>query len=299
MYKVNLANTKPKRKEKRMKAKVIVDSTFNLEPDFIVENDIDVIPLNVIIDGTTYQDGIDIQFDEVMKAFDEGSKVSTSQPSPGLFIEYFEKAKTEGATDVLCMTISSTLSGTYQSAFLAKQEVEGINIHLVDTLSTAIGAEILALIAIKHLKENMAIADIVAKIDQIKHQSGIFMNMENLTSLRKSGRISRIKATIGNLLRVKPVIEFFNGKVEINSKFRTDAHVAEWITNRIKQAFDGVTSKLHIFVAYVRDPERIEKVLDLLKATFPKLNIKVRNGITPVIAVNLGYGGFGVAWSYE
>jgi DegV family protein with EDD domain len=282
-----------------MKIKLMVDSTFKLEESFVLENKIDVIPLNVIIDGNTYRDGIDISFDEVMEAANDGKKVSTSQPSPALFQQHFEKLRDEGVTDIICMTISSTLSGTFQAANIAKNEVEGVNIHLIDTLSASLGSEILARITVEEIKKETPLEDIVEKINRVKANSGILMSMENLNALKKSGRINKIKATIGNLLRVKPIIEYLNGKVNINSKLRTEKQVAEWIVEKMKSVLDGIQTTIHIFVAYVQSIERLNHVLIKLKEAFPNINIVMRDGITPVVAINLGYGGLGVAWCYE
>ena len=282
-----------------MKTKIIVDSTFNLEENFIKDNNIEVIPLNVLIDGQTYQDSVDISFDEVMEAAYSGKGVTTSQPSPMLFQQYFERLRDEGATDIICLTLSSTLSGTFQAANIAKNEVNGVNIHLIDTLSASLGSEILANILVDELKAGTDTETAVEKINTIKHNSGILLNMENLTSLRKSGRIHRIKATIGNLLRVKPIIEYFQGKVSINSKFRTEKQVVEWIIEKMKSLLDGINTKIHISIAYVHSKERIKLLLQKVKEAFPNIAIKVRDGITPVIAINIGYGGIGVAWCFE
>lgn len=282
-----------------MNVRIIVDSTFNLEKKFIEENNIKVIPLNVIIDGQSYRDGVDIGFMEVLEKADQGSSVSTSQPSPMLFEEYFNELKSDGATDIICMTLSSTLSGTYQAANIGKEELSGVNLHIIDTLSTAIGAETFVQILVNDLKSGMSVNDAVNKIETIKHNGGILMSMDNLTALRKSGRITRIKATLGNLLRVKPVIEFLNGKVTINSKARTEKAVAEIIVEKMKELLSGVKGKIHISIAYVQFIEKITHVLRRVEDEFPNVLIKVRDGITPVIAINLGFGGFGISWCYE
>ena len=282
-----------------MNIRILVDSTFNLEKDFVLENNISVIPLNVIIDGKSYRDGVDIRFIEVLYAVEKGSKVSTSQPSPNVFLEFFENLKNEGATDIVCLTISSTLSGTYQAANIAKQDIEGVNIHIIDTLSTAIGAETITEIFVRYLNEGDSLDTAIEKITEVTHNSGILMSMDNLNSLQKSGRITRIKATIGNLLRVKPIIEFFNGDVNINSKMRTEKQVAEGIVDKMKDFFEGVDTKIHISVAYVHFKDRITQVLKRIQEEFPNVKVKVRDGITPVIAINLGYGGFGVSFSFE
>src|SRR5690606_25782340 len=115
-----------KNREGHMKVKLLVDSTFNLSKEYIEENNIEVIPLNVIIDGKAYLDQIEINIDDVMIAVEEGKKVTTSQPTPHSFITYFSKIKEQGYSDIICMTLSSTLSGTYQAANIAKSEVDGV-----------------------------------------------------------------------------------------------------------------------------------------------------------------------------
>lgn len=279
-----------------MSLKIVTDSTFNLDQDFIEENDIHVVPLNVIVDNKNYLDGT-ISIDDVITALEEGKKVSTSQPSPSTFEKLFNDLKSEGYKDVLCLTLSSTLSGTYQSAMIAKNEVEGINIVVFDTLSAAMGAEIFAQIAVR--EKEKPIEEIVSKLEVIRNNSGLLFNMQNLNVLKSSGRISKIKATIGNLLRVKPIIEYFDGKVNINSKFRTDSQVFKWITQKMKAIFEKVNTKVHIIVAHIKAEERVEKLLNFLKESFPKIPIKLKSSISPVIAINVGYGGIGVAWSYE
>ncbi|MFA7011146.1 MAG: DegV family protein, partial [Bacilli bacterium] len=215
-----------------MNLRIVVDSTFNLDSRFIEENRITVVPLNVIINGESFRDDVDVSIDDVMNALQSGKKVSSSQPSPATYVEVIETLKEEGATDILCLTISSTLSGTYQSAIIAQQEVEGVNFHVVDTLSTSVGAEIIAELTVEKVKENYSIEQLIHYIEHIKKNSGILMNFENLNTLKMSGRITKIKAAIGNLIKVKPIIEYINGKVLILNKLRTEKNVVAYIVER-------------------------------------------------------------------
>ena len=217
-----------------MNLKIVADSTFNLDNKFIEENNITVVPLNVIINGEYFRDDIDVSITDVTNALKSGKKVSSSQPSPIKYVEVFETLKKEGATDILCLTISSTLSGTYQSAKIAEREVEGVNIYVVDTLSTSVGAEIIAELVVEKAKENYSIEQLIQYIEHIKKNSGILMNLENLNTLKLSGRITKIKAAIGNLIKVKPIIEYINGKVLIFNKMRTEKNVISYIVERIK-----------------------------------------------------------------
>lgn len=280
-----------------MNLKIVVDSTFNMDDKFIEENKITVVPLNVIINGDSFRDDIDVSIDDVMNALQSGKKVSSSQPSPATYVEVFENLKAQGATDILCLTISSTLSGTYQSAMIASQEVEGI--HVVDTLSTSVGAEIITELVVEKVKENYSIEQLLQYIEVIKKNSGILMNFENLNTLKLSGRITKIKAAIGNLIKVKPIIEYINGKVLILNKLRTEKNVVSYIVERIKSEISSTTKKVLIYISHANAIERVERVAEALKIGIDNAVIKISRQISPVIAINLGYGGIGVAWCYE
>lgn len=280
-----------------MNLKIVVDSTFNMDDKFIEENKITVVPLNVIINGDSFRDDIDVSIDDVMNALQSGKKVSSSQPSPATYVEVFENLKAQGATDILCLTISSTLSGTYQSAMIASQEVEGI--HVVDTLSTSVGAEIITELVVEKVKENYSIEQLLQYIEEIKKNSGILMNFENLNTLKLSGRITKIKAAIGNLIKVKPIIEYINGKVLILNKLRTEKNVVSYIVERIKSEISSTTKKVLIYISHANAIERVERVAEALKIGIDNAVIKISRQISPVIAINLGYGGIGVAWCYE
>lgn len=280
-----------------MKIKIIADSTASLDPSYVEEHNIEVIPLNVIIDGVTYLDDIDITLEEVMDKLYSGSKVSSSQPSPEKFVRAFTAAKESGYTDVLCFTISSTLSGTYNSANLAKNEVEGINIHIIDTLSSAMGSEVIIHEALSYLKDH-TVAEVIEYVEKLKENAVILMNMENLTAMKLSGRITRIKAAIGNLIRVKPIIEYIQGKLYVITKFRTENAVFEYILNRLEAEASKIKNRLIVYLAHVRSSERIMKLKELIESKFENIKVHLSRQISPVVAINIGYGGYGISWSH-
>lgn len=281
------------------KTRIVVDSTFNLDHEYAKSNEITIIPLNVIIDHESFQDQVNIDLHEVMSAIDEGKKVTTSQPSPSLFTDAFIRLKEEGATDIICLTISSTLSGTYQAANLAAHDISGVNIHIIDSLTTSIGGEILTKILVNDLNEGMDPLEVVQKINKVRHQGAILMNFNDLKHLVKSGRMSRLKATIGNLLRVKPIIECLDGNVDVIEKKRTEKSVLVYIINRIKDDFAKVKSKAYIYVGHVRESEKITRLTQIIQDSFDHIKVVFGREISPVVAINLGYSGFGVAFYYE
>lgn len=284
------------------KIRIVVDSTFNLDQEVIEKYDITVIPLNVIIDGKSYQDKIDISLSEVMQAVEDGKKVSTSQPAPTLYKDAFDKLVSEGATDIISLSISSTLSGTFQSVNIAAMDFTGAKLHMVDTLTTSVGAEAMALYAIELMEEGKTAQEIVDSLMVIRHQGGILMNFEDLNVLVKSGRMSRAKALIGNLLRVKPIIQCFDGVVEVIAKKRTESAVLEYIEEHIleflKEEIKKANKKIKVLIGHVRTGERMNRIMSFFKEKLDFIEIPESKEITPVIAINLGYSGFGIAWYY-
>ncbi|MGD9886555.1 MAG: DegV family protein [Bacilli bacterium] len=282
-----------------MKNRIVVDSTFRLSPEYVSEHNLEVVPLNVIIDNKTYTDEVDIDLGAVLRAIDESHKVSTSQPSPDAFVKAFNKMAEEGATDILCITIASTLSGTFNSAQLASKEIFKVNIHLFDSLSTSIGGEMLVKILVEQVELGKTIPEAIDYCLPFRANSVILMAMENLDAIRKSGRLSRIKATIGNLLRVKPVIEFIHGKNHVNNKFRTEKAIVDFIIERIKVDLKNVKNRFIIAISHVQALEKIEKIKKTIETEIKGIDIHLSLETSPVVAINLGYGGFGIGWCHD
>lgn len=282
-----------------MKIKIVVDSTFGLSKEFALEHRITVIPLNVLVNGNTYQDEIEISLSQVIEHVSSGTRVTTSQPSPVLYHEIFSKLIADGATDVLCFTISSTLSGTYQAANIGKEEIKDGNVHVIDTLTCSIGAEIILKRALTYLEEGCTILELLDKIEILKEHSTIFLNMENLNAVKLSGRVTRVKAAIGNLLRVKPILEYIGGKLTILSKFRTEGHVFAYIVERLKKEIDETNKKFIVVVSYVRDIERANRLKQYMNKHLSDVEVQFGFEASSVVAINIGYGGIGIAWTYE
>jgi DegV family protein with EDD domain len=263
----------------------IVDSTFCLSEEFVKAQDIYVVPLNIIIGDQTYRDNIDITLYEVMDASIAGKKVTTSQPSPLLYHEAIESLLNKGYEEVICMTISSTLSGTYQSAVLGAEEfIDKGNVFVHDSLTTTAEAELLLNIAY---------------LTEAKKNSGILMSLKDLDSLFRGGRLSKIKTIIGNLLHIKPIVEYWQGKTSLIDKKRTDAKVYEYFVDYLVQKAEGLKGKLRVFVTHINAIERAEALKQAILNVFPEAFVKVVNEVTPVLAIHVSYGGVAMGWVVE
>lgn len=281
--------------------RIIADSTFGLTEQEIKKRNITIIPLNVIIDGVSYKDEVEIYIDEVLENVKNGVKVGSSQPAPELFEEAFLRLKEEGATDILCFTLSSTLSGTYQAANIGKMEIDNVNIHVIDTLSASIGSLLIYDLAMEDLDSGMGIAEMKKHVELLTRNSTVVLNMENLNALKISGRISRIRAAIGNLIKVKPMLEYKEGILEVTNKYRTESAVHAAIVEKIIEDSKKKTKRMIIYLGHVYNREGIKKLQKLIEGAkeLKDVTIKFFDKMTAVIAINIGFGGIGLSWVYE
>ena len=271
--------------------KIVVDSSSDYTKDELKELNLKMVPLEVSIGGKHYYDGVDLDKDtfyELLISSQEFPK--TSQPSPNEFLEVFEKAKADG-DEVICILLSSCLSGTYQSALLAKQMSEYENIYIVDTLSATIGIRVLVNHAVKLLKEGKSAKEIAEKINSIKDRLRILAGVDTLEYLCKGGRVSKTAAAIGGIVNIKPVITVTKeGKVDVVAKKRGTLKALSYLEDTINSY--NIDDDYDIFSVYTYGEENTAKLEERLS------NIKItdRIQIGPTIGAHVGPGAFGIVF---
>ncbi|MEG1312254.1 MAG: DegV family protein [Romboutsia sp.] len=214
--------------------KIICDSLTDIPTELIEKYDIDIVPLSVIFNDKEYIDGIDITKDEFYKMLrDNESLPKTSQVTYMSFKKVFEKYIKENKS-VLYIGGSSNLSGTYQSAVMAKNDIEG-EIYTFDSLSASIGGACIVLSAAKLVKEDKDINEILSHLEKLRNSISVFFTVDTLEYLQKGGRISLAKATIGNMLSIKPVISLEDGLVKPLAQARGKKQVIGKIVDLIKE----------------------------------------------------------------
>ena len=197
--------------------RIIVDSTADLNPD--VKSRLTVVPLTIHFGEEQYVDGVTITHKEFYEKLIECDTLpTTSQATPFDFAEYFEKAVAAGE-DVVAITVSSKLSGTFQSAMIAAEEFPG-RVHVVDSRSVAIGSGILAQYALTLADRGMDAASIAENLMAERKNIHVIALLDTLEYLKKGGRISKTVAFAGNLLSIKPVVCLDGGEVKILGKAR-------------------------------------------------------------------------------
>jgi DegV family protein with EDD domain len=194
-----------------MKLYIVTDSTADIPKELASELDIHVVPLKVHIEDTTYLDGVTLTTGQFYEKLEKADKLPrTSQPSPVDFVETYESLVKEGEeAQVISIHLSSALSGTYQTANLAKDMVQDkIKVHVIDsrTASYALGAIVVAVARAIRKGEGLQYCLDLAQRLIANHKE--WFVMDTLMYLQKGGRIGKASAVVGSLLNVKPILTF-------------------------------------------------------------------------------------------
>lgn len=202
-----------------MAVKFIIDSASDILPSEAKERGMTHLPLKVIFGEEEYADAVDLTHEEFYEKLVESDIFpTTSQVTPADFEDAYRKIVSEG-DEAVVVTISSKLSGTYQSAVIAQEDYEG-KVFVVDSENVALGERILIYRGLEYAKEGLSAAEIADRLDEDKKNIRLIALLDTLEYLKKGGRISSAVAFAGGLLSIKPVISIVDGAVELIGKAR-------------------------------------------------------------------------------
>ena len=240
--------------------RLVVDSTFDFSSEFISSHNVDVVPLSVQFGAQSYREKIDLtteQFYQKMAACSELPK--TSQPAPQLWLEVFEKAQ-ETNDQLIVMTLSSGLSGTYQSACMAANLCAGIDIEIIDTKNVTIGAQIQALEVLRMIESGLSFEEVVTKARENVSKVRMIALINTLENLIKGGRLSKVEGAVGSLIAIKPFISVDDeGKLVTLSKSRGLRKGISTMVETMKN--DDVDSSKPMVCGYTYQDETLNQFL--------------------------------------
>jgi DegV family protein with EDD domain len=232
--------------------KIVTDSTAYLPETTIQEHDVRVVPLYVHFGEEAFREGVELSNEEFYARLKTAPALpTTSQPSAGEFHEVFKELSDAGH-EIVTLTISSKLSGTWNSAMAAKKMIPDAKISVVDTLSTAISLELLVNAALEAAAAGATRQEVVEQIEEKKTGVSFMFVVDTLEYLAKGGRIGNARAFLGTLLKVKPILMLEDGAIEpleqVRSKRKAQARMVDLALERIggrgPQARVGVTNAL-------------------------------------------------------
>lgn len=249
------------------KIKLILDSMslVDLMPDRL---DADVIRALVNFDGKEYVDGSDISPEQLYELMSAKPNIlpKTSQPTIGKTLEAFESAKAEGYSDIICITMSDGLSGTYANTVSAKNEIEGINVYIVNSKTGGLNEYWMAQEAKSMIDAGKPAQAIVDHLESIKSQYKIYMVVGDLTLLHKGGRLSTVKFALGQLTKTKPILNVNTGSIQAAGKARTMNRAVDLLVETVNKEYPKVKQMAILHSqAFELAEELREKVLGLRK----------------------------------
>ena len=272
--------------------KIVVDSTADLPANLYKEYDITVVPVLSQFGAETLRDDVDITRDQFYKRLIESPEPpTTSAPSVGMFEEVFRKLAAEGH-EILSLSLAGGLSGTFNAARQAAQLVENARITCVDSQTVTMPLGFLVLKAAQAIREGKSLEEAVAVVEALRPKAVLFVALETLRYLEKGGRIGRMRALLGTMLSVKPIMEVRNSEVipleQVRTWKRVPPRMVELMTTR--GAFD------QLGVLYTTTRDTAEQVADLCAnaGLMPREQIYVVQA-GGVLGTHVGPGAIGLA----
>lgn len=276
-----------------MCVRIIVDSSTDVSEKY--REKIQFVPLTVRFGDKEYLDGVELSKHQFYEMLVESDVLpTTSQATPAAFAEYLESVASAGDSAVV-ITLSSKLSGTYQSAVLAAEEYP--NIYVVDSQSVAIGTGVLAQYAVELAQQGMGAEEIAQVLTHQREKVCVVALLDTLEYLKKGGRISKTVAFAGGVLNIKPVVTVQDGAVALIGKARGSRNGNNLLVEKINRA-GGVDFDRPVLLGYTGlSPALLEKYVEDSKALWEK-HVDQLDGclLCSVIGTHVGPGAVAVAF---
>lgn len=262
--------------------KIISDTSCDLRKDEIRDLGIEYVPFKISIDGKDYTDDENLKIDEFLEAMEKTEHpINTACPSPYDYLKIIEENKDK---DIYILTISSKLSGSYNSAKVAeaeaKEQFDGINIHVIDSKAASAGTTRIALKLLDLVKEKN-FDEVVEEIEKETNLETTMFVLESMKNLIKNGRIKKTAGLIANVLNIRPIMISNDGEIELfevnrGMKKSLDKMVKAIETKCKREKPDLVT------ISYVADKDRAEKLKERIEDLYEgaKVHLRHTNGLS-------------------
>lgn len=273
-----------------MTIRIVTDSTCDLPASVIQKYDIKVLPLYINVGEKEFLDGIDITREEFYTRLpDYPSHPKTAVPSPLKFKAIYDALAEEGASDVISIHISESLSAMANVARAAAQETNSTKVHVIDGGQLSLGTGFLVEKAAELASMDVKVKEILNEITSQMKRSYVFAALDTLEFLKRSGRMNRWVSNLGSLLQIKPILTMHDGKPG-NERVRT----REKAMHRVVELLASVGKIERVAMVHTHAPERIMELKRMAANLLPQGDLW-NEDITPVIGAHIGPGAVGFA----
>lgn len=273
------------------KIKLITDSTAYIDKAFADKHNIKIVPLSVNFEGSVENEGFPGEFEDFFNRLSKSDDFpKTSQPPVGAFLEAYNEALKDGY-EIISITISSKLSGTYNSANTASTLSDESKISVIDSETAAANLKALVEMALNLIDEGFSREEIINKLEVQKKKMGIYLTVGTLDYLKRGGRLTSTSALLGSLLNIRPIIALKDGKLEGVAKVRGKKKALEKMIEAIPKNTDLIS------LCHISALDEVMELKDILLKSFPNTRITIEE-LGPVVGSHLGPKALGVCFKY-
>ncbi len=275
---------------------LVADSTVYMPQELVEQYRIHIVPVRIIWEGKTYRDGIDITPREIYQRLKTSDTLpTTSQPPAQDFLEVFKKLHQQGY-DILTITLSSGLSGTFGSAQQAKEMLPEARIEVVDSkmVAMATGFQILAVARALEENPNMTLEEAKALAEKAREHTNVLFVVDTLEYLHRGGRIGGAARFLGTMLNLKPLLTLEDGKIVPAGKVRTMRKALSRLLDLLEERIAG-RRPVRLAALHVDAEEASRKLMDMAIQRFQPEEIYYTT-VSPAVGVHLGPGTLGLCY---
>jgi DegV family protein with EDD domain len=273
--------------------KIVMDTAGDLPSGWQQEYQIGLIPINIIHEGKSYLQGIDMHYEDFYSLVDtSGSIPSTSQPTPYQFTEFYRKIAKKGDT-VLSIHVTEKLSGTMASANESAKELKGeINVVPFDSASGTVCMGMMAKEARLMDRAGLSLQEILKRLEFVRKNMQLIATLDTLKYARLSGRVKYLQAALASVLQVKRIFELKEGIIEMTKKVRSRAKAIELVLTKMENKLSG--KKINAIVVHARDIEAGNAMLKQVVQRFNCAEVNLAE-LSISLAAHFGPGTVGLA----
>ncbi|MEC9485560.1 MAG: DegV family protein [Candidatus Izemoplasma sp.] len=259
--------------------------------------DIEVIRSILMADGKEYTDYVDISADAFYQLLEEKPELtpSTAQAATGVILEQYEKMVKKGYDELLVITISQKLSGTYEGCLLAGKMLDGTKVTVFDSQTVAYPEAKMTLEAARMIEAGKTVEEILPRLEELRDNHRILFSVKTLRYLVKNGRLSGASGFVGSMLKIKPMLEVTkDGRVEALEKIRTLKKATQRLVDKFLEELGDQDVEVFVIQAHAQD--RANNVIALIQEVKPEITQISVYPLTPVVGAHSGPGVVGVGY---
>jgi DegV family protein with EDD domain len=274
-----------------MSIRIVTDSTCDLPLDIVEAHQITVVPLYINFGSEGYLDGIEITRAEFYQRLPESDPLpSTATPGIDAFKQTYQGLADEGATQIISIHISESLSATVDVARKAAEQTENIPVTVFDSQQLSLGTGFLVLEAAKAVAEGRSVEEIIPLLEELSSRTYVIAALDTLEYLKRSGRMNSVVARLGSVLKIIPILIMNSGE-PTGERVRTRARAIE----RVIRYVDDLGALEEIALVHTNAPVQAQELYKMAKHLFPNQEQPLSVDVTPALGTNIGPGVVGFA----